>query len=109
MKFAIGIDLGGTKISGVLMDESGRVHNKYMRLTEAHKSKEEILDNLLEVIISLRKPGVECVGIGFPGFCDEKGRIVFAPNVQSFQGLHLKQQIENRTGLKAVVENDARC
>ena len=47
MKLAVGIDMGGTKIQGILMDEKGSILKKYRRPTEGHKSKKKILANII--------------------------------------------------------------
>ena len=67
MKYSIGIDLGGTKIEGVLMNEKGKIIERCRRATEANKSKNHILSNIVEVIGIVKTKKVVGVGIGHPG------------------------------------------
>jgi predicted NBD/HSP70 family sugar kinase len=109
MRLAIGIDIGGSKIAGVIIDEKGKVLAKYMRPTEAYKSKEEILENILEVIHMLKKPGTVAIGVGAPGMFDNTGRLVFIPNVRHLQNVNLKKEIEKRHKTELILSNDAKC
>ncbi|MFH0870111.1 MAG: ROK family protein [archaeon] len=109
MKLAIGIDLGGTKISGVLMNEKGKVLKKYSRPTEAQKSKSEVLDNIAEVINSFKRKGVKGVGVATPGFVLPDGKLSLVRNIPSLEGALIKKDLEKRTKLKVVIENDANC
>jgi len=109
MNYAIGIDLGGTKISGVLVDEKGKILKKYNRATEAEKKRKDIINNILEVINNLKVKGVKGVGIGIPGFADQKGRITFMPNIKRLENINLKGELEKITGLAVKLDNDANC
>jgi len=46
----IGIDLGGTKIAGVLIDGTGKVLTDIQVPTEASKGKERVLRNIKKAI-----------------------------------------------------------
>jgi len=108
-KLAIGIDLGGSKISGVLIDENGKVLTRYVRPTEPFKTKTDIIDNILGVINLLNKNGVVGIGLAAPGFFDKQGRLKFIPNVQKLYNVNLKKIIEQRMKLPVSVNNDAKC
>ncbi|MBU1198501.1 MAG: ROK family protein [Nanoarchaeota archaeon] len=109
MKLAIGIDLGGTKILGIVMDEKGRIHKSYERPTEAHKSRQKILSNIVEVIKKLELPGICGVGMGIPGFAVD-GKMVFGGGtLGKLVGINIKKEIEKRIKFKVFLENDANC
>jgi predicted NBD/HSP70 family sugar kinase len=109
MSLVIGIDIGGSKIKGVLMDDTGKVTNVYERPTEADKPREEILNNILEVINKLRAQEVERLGIATPGFALPNGRMACMPNIKKLEGFKLKKELERGTGLRVFLENDANC
>jgi len=109
MSLVIGVDLGGTKIKGILVDEKGRVLNSYERLTEAFKSRKEILANILEVVNKLRVSGVKIMGFATPRFALPNGRMTCMPNIKPLGGLKLKKELEKKTKLKVFLENDAKC
>jgi len=109
MSLVIGIDVGGSKIKGVLMDDAGKIINIYERLTEADKPRGEILNNILEVINKLRAQEVQKLGIAIAGFVLPNGRMTCMPNIKKLEGFKLKKELEKRTGLRVFLENDAKC
>ncbi len=109
MKYAIGIDLGGTKIEGVLIDEKGRIKKKVRVPTEANKSKKKIIGNIATVVKALLRKGVVGVGIGTPGFV-VKGKLTLIKNVPKLMGVNLAKEVSKATKIKnVVVANDANC
>ena len=103
----IGVDVGGTKIAAGVVDESGRLLSTSRRPTPS-SDPTEIEGVIAEVIAELRDVhDVEAVGLGAAGFVDaDRTRVVFAPNL-AWRDEPLRAAIERRTGLPAVVENDA--
>ncbi|HHE36815.1 MAG TPA: ROK family protein [Candidatus Woesearchaeota archaeon] len=109
MSMVIGVDLGGSKIKGILMDEKGRVIKQYRRPTLAHKSRKKIVKNIIEVINYLRVRGVKGVGVASPGFVLPNGRMTCMPNLSKLEGYKLREELEKESGLKVFLENDANC
>ena len=66
MKYYLGLDIGGTKIEGVLINQKGKILKKYRHPTEAHKSKKQILDNIFKVIEKLQIKKISGLGVGVP-------------------------------------------
>ncbi len=50
-------------------------------------------------------PDIKTISVGVPGAVDQ-GRIIFIPGYDQFQKMNLKQELESRFPLTAVVEND---
>ena len=80
--YTIGIDLGGTNIAVGLCDENLNIIDKISAPTNAHRSAEEItqdMASLASTLISkngLKISNIESVGIASPGSIDSKGGIV---------------------------------
>ena len=107
MGLTIGVDIGGTKIAAGVVDESGRVLRTTRRETPAGDTA-ATEDAIVGAIAELREGHeVEAVGLGAAGFVDpDRSIVVFAPNL-AWRDEPLRDAIQRRTGLPAVVENDA--
>tara|TARA_Y100000310_G_C20695429_1_gene825352 strand:- start:1228 stop:2082 length:855 start_codon:yes stop_codon:yes gene_type:complete len=108
MKHSIGIDLGGTKIEAILMNEKGKILEKCRLPTEANKSKNHILNNIIQTINAVKTKKVVGIGIGHPGF-SIKNKLTSIHNIPSFKRIDIQKEIQKRTKLKTVAENDANC
>ena len=111
----IGVDLGGTKIEGILLSPSGEVAEK-IRVDTPAKKYLETVDALCEVIEQLQQlsPSKKCsVGIGTPGALsppNEHGfELMKNCNSICLNGEPLKIDIENRLSYETRIENDANC
>lgn len=107
---AIGIDFGGTSIkSGVI--SAGKIVHKASPIETAHFQDSNLLiDELVRRIEEMKAafPAVAGVGIGLPGFVDSVNGIVHKlTNVPGWTEIPLTKIIEERTGLPAIIENDA--
>lgn len=113
MKYAIGIDMGGTKIEGSIVNQKGKILKTIRRPTETHKSKGTIIGNIVGVISDLHKTKtgkIKGVGLSLPGFVNEQGRIIFGGGtLTKFVGVNLKKELKKKTGLPVFLENDANC
>ena len=106
MLSTIGIDLGGTKCLGVVLDDAGRVTAEHRMATPV--GEEAILDTIVEVVGALG--GAEQVGVGAPGLVDRAGVLQFAPNLVGVDGIPVKAELEARLpGTRARIDNDATC
>ncbi len=105
--YAIGIDIGGTKIAGALVDPDGSIIREERVATPAHDS-DAIADAVIELINQLSE-GVQVVaaGVAAAGFIDaERANIVYAPNL-SWRHEPLKAKLQARTNIPVFIENDA--
>jgi glucokinase len=107
MSLACGIDVGGTKIAGGVVDEHGTVVEE-LRVespaTDAHAIEAAIEQLVTE--LRTRHP-IEAVGVGAAGYIDKSRAVVlFAANL-AWRDLDLKSDLEDKLGLPVVVENDA--
>ena len=105
----IGIDLGGTKTEGILIDNSGK------ELSRNRIKTEKNYDGTIEGIISIVKKfendfGVsESVGIGMPGAVSTETALVKNANSIWLNGKPFKKDLEKELNRNVNLENDANC
>ena len=111
MLAVIGIDLGGTKTAGLILDGE-RALRGYRISTDA-SSQENVMEGLLKVCSRLREDAVrsgiaiEAVGLGIAGFVDyERGVVTEAPN-HPLREARVRDILEEDSGLPIFVDNDA--
>ena len=108
MTKTIGLDIGGTKIQGAVIDESGEILKTYRLETCAREGKDKVLENISKIIDFLKTDEIEAIGVGTPCFIDsENGIVTFAGNIDGWTGLNLKKEIEKISNLPVFIENDA--
>lgn len=105
--YAIGIDIGGTKIAGALVDEHGTIIRDLKVPTPATDP-----DAIAEAVIALIKElgeGVDVLaaGVAAAGFVDEsRSNIVYAPNL-SWRNEPFKAKLEAKLDIPVFIDNDA--
>ncbi|TNY36235.1 ROK family glucokinase [Thermomonospora catenispora] len=108
MALTIGVDVGGTKVAGGVVDDQGRILEKVRRPTPSTDPRQTA--NVIAEVVDLLKgkhPEVEAVGLGAAGFVDQaRATVLFAPNL-AWRNEPIKEKVERLTGLPVVVENDA--
>ncbi len=107
MGLTIGVDVGGTKLLGGVVDDDGNVLNRIRKPTPAGTAV-GIADAIAELIAEVRQSfDVSAVGIGVAGFVSEnRSTVRFAPNL-ALVDTPLREEVAERVGLPVVVENDA--
>jgi fructokinase len=106
----IGIDLGGTKIEGVLLDGDGQEQQR-LRVPAPRGSYTETLDALAHMVRTLEPPeGPLCtVGVGIPGALSPGSGLVKNANSTWLIGHPLDRDLAARLGRPVAVANDANC
>ncbi|MFB9236233.1 ROK family glucokinase [Plantactinospora siamensis] len=103
----IGIDVGGTKVAGGVVDDSGTVLAEVRRDTPADdvaKTRDIIVEVATELVTGRR---IEAVGIGAAGWIDaDRSTVLFAPNI-AWRDEPLRDYVSSAVGLPVIVENDA--
>ena len=107
MSLTIGVDVGGTKIAGGVVDEQGRVLEE-LRVESPAQDAAAIEDAIAGLVKRLRvRHEVEAVGVGAAGYIDSaRSKVLFAPNL-ALRDLDLKAELEERIDIPVVIENDA--
>lgn len=111
-KYRIGMDLGGTKIEGIVLDRQGREIFRKRILTEQEKGAEHILDQiryLYEELVSGIEGETHTLGIGTPGALSLKTGLLKNSNTVCLNGTPFKTNLEKKLGRKFEMQNDANC
>lgn len=109
--FAIGVDLGVNYIHALLTDLSGAIIAE-VRNAHDNSSEKAVIQELKQCIHELiRKApeshyGIIGIGVGIPGFSDEQGNVLFAPNL-GWENVALQQLLETEFNLPVVIDNEA--
>ena len=91
----IGIDLGGTKIEGIRLDESGKADKK-IRIGTPATSYDDVIKAPCSLISNLQTKKRLTLGIGTPGTLDSKKNIMKNSDSLCLNGKPFKKDIENQ-------------
>jgi predicted NBD/HSP70 family sugar kinase len=109
-----GIDLGGTKIEGVILPSLTNVRPLLRKRidTEAYKGYDHVLgqiSNLVQQMIEMSGITPQKIGIGTPGIFDAALQGMKNCNSVVLNGQPLKKDLEEMLGLDITLANDANC
>ena len=108
----LGIDLGGTKIEGVVLSENGDEVFRKRIATEAEQGYAHIVDNIHALYTALcdRIDGADhTIRMGTPGALSAKTGLLKNSNTVCLNGKPLKDDTEERFGRPIGMQNDANC
>jgi len=107
----IGVDLGGTKTEGIVMDESGEILARERRPTPQVDGYRAILANIRDLVQELeRRAGTNCrVGVCTPGAISTKTGFLKNSNTVCLNGQPVKQDLEKLLAREIRIANDANC
>jgi glucokinase len=104
----IGVDVGGTKVLGVVVDEHGTLLAEHRVPTPA--TGDAVIAAMADVVAVLRaQHDVVAVGAGVPGLVDHRAVLRFAPNLPGVVELAVGPLLAEATGLPVGVDNDNTC
>ena len=103
---SVGIDIGGTKLLAVRMEEDGSVVPDTVQASP--KSGPELIEEVLAATRRLSGGGPVSLGVGVPGLVDPSDTVRFAPNLQGVTGTPLGERLrEALPGTPIWIGNDA--
>jgi len=112
-KYFIGIDLGGTKISGIVVNLAGDIIAKTTVPTYAETGEQAILQRIMDVVTAVIKESnvdqahIVAIGLGAPGSLDLKaGTIISAANLP-FDHFNIVKPIMDEFHIPVYIDNDA--
>lgn len=109
MKYAIGVDVGGTNIRIGVVDSDGNLLDVIKEKTNENTIlglKEHIL-TLIKTMLKKTSYKIEGIGIGVPGPCKKDGTVIYIPNLQIKDSFNLKEMLEKELEYPIFVGNDA--
>ena len=112
MTYRLGIDLGGTKIEAILIDEHFQVMKRERVPTKREEGYEAILSRIVKLAKSIIKdvPDIESpIGICTPGTIESETGLLKNSNTVCLIGKPIQKDMEKELGIPVVMENDANC
>ena len=107
----IGIDLGGTKIEGILTDENYKTITRKRIPTNQEEGYNSILESIKNLILELVQESNDKVSIGVctPGALSLSSGLIKNSNTQCLIGKDLQNDLKNILHYNISIENDANC
>jgi len=110
MSLAIGIDVGGTKLLGGVVDDDGRVIARLRRETprEGGSALTALVAELVHQLQEDTREKISHIGLSAAGFVSaDRERMLAATNIAGWTGVNLAEELEPLIGSRIIVENDA--
>lgn len=110
--WAVGVDLGGTKLEVARVDSAGRVHQRLRRTTNVKEGPETVKKEIVDLARQIQKlagsPPIG-VGIGLAGQIDpHESVVIFAPNLY-WHNVPFQSDLKQTLRLPVVITNDVRA
>ncbi len=109
---AWGIDLGGTKIEGAVVQEDGRASWRNRIPTEANRGYDHIVGRIRLLVERMERdngPRPAAIGIGTPGAVEPSSGLMKNCNTTALNGRPLLRDLEKTLGVEVRIVNDADC
>ena len=112
----IGMDVGGTGLKAAVIDRQGKVFIKEQRPTQRERGPEAVIASILDFASDLAKSAsspsgagrVAAAGVAVPGLIDEENGVALMSVNLGWKDVPLRQLLEERLGVPAVVGHDVR-
>ncbi len=110
-RFAVALDLGGTKLAAALIDADGRIFHKRKVPTErsdTRRSVRQLVEAAREVVNEAGCPweAVAAVGLVVPGIYFAETGEVWAPNLPGWDRLPVRDELRRELPVPVVVDSD---
>ncbi|MDA8520658.1 ROK family protein [Acidovorax sp. NCPPB 4044] len=108
----IGIDVGGTKIEGIVLDAGGQECERLRCATPVQEGYEPVVESIARLYESLAErvgQGKHTLGIGTPGSISPATQLLRNCNATGLNGRPLHRDLEARIGRPFAMANDANC
>jgi glucokinase len=113
VRFAIGVDLGGTNLRVAAVNENGGLFDQLNLETLVERGREDVVNRLTNGILELvnrwkDRYELAGIGIGIPGILRlREGILVASPNLPGWENFNVRAQIARRLNSPFLLENDA--
>ncbi len=114
-KYAIGVDLGGTKILAAVVDNHGNVLGSAKKSTQAEKGVEAVIKRIVKAAeealddANVKKDHIAAIGVGAPGLIDSaRGVVLNLTNLPGWRNVELARHLRSWHPATVVISNDVR-
>lgn len=109
--YRIGIDVGGTKIEGIVLDKDDNecIRLKYANPRSSYTAIVQRIVDLYQALALSIGNAAHTLGIGTPGSISPKTGLLRNCNTTQLNGHPLYHELERRIGKPFAIENDANC
>ena len=112
-KYNVCLDIGGTKVLGVIFNEKGEIIHRLKKRTKENGDdvaniEQIIIDTVKEMLeeAGLKKSDINAISAGAPGVSDSaSGIVLFTPNLP-WRNYDIRTPIEKKFGAKFYIGND---
>ena len=107
---AIGVDIGGTKVLGGVVDLTGKILRTYRADTprEGGDALNQVIADVVSELQTTHK--TESIGISAAGLVSsDRQTMLGAPNIKDWDGVNIAKALNKISGIISIVENDANC
>ena len=112
-KYNVCLDIGGTKVLGVIFNEKGEIIHRLKKRTKENGDDtaniEQIIINTVKEMLEeakLKKSDINAISAGAPGVSDSaSGIVLFTPNLP-WRNYDIRTPIEKKFGAKFYIGND---
>ena len=102
----IALDLGGTKLLSVVVDDEGVVRERVVSATDT-SSEDAVIAQVEDAVDGLMDDDIGAIGIGIPSTIDQrKGQAIDSVNIP-LSDVPLRDRLRDRFGIPVAIENDA--
>lgn len=115
MSYLVGIDLGGTNISAVLVNPDGEIVQWLNLETQAEKGPKQVIERINHIIktmlsgAKLTEKKLRGIGLGLPGIVHRKTQTaIFLPNLPGWHHINLTNEILPEAKIPLIIDNDVR-
>ena len=106
----VGIDWGGTKIEGIVLEPTTGKELLRKRVDAPKDNYVEIINKVCELINNISDNFDDfSVGIGMPGSLHPETGLVQVSNTKALEGQNVKNDLEKKLGYEIKIANDADC
>lgn len=110
----LGIDLGGTKIEGIVLKSKENPEEviRHRVDTEEDKGYSQVISNIKSLVDSIENKinhKFNKLGIGTPGTIDPETGLLKNSNSQCLNGMPIQKDLSKTLGKTILIQNDANC
>ena len=108
MTLSIGVDVGGTKVLGGVVNEKGEIL-KTLREDTPKEGGSAVTKVIADVVLKLSQEfNIHTVGVAVPGYVSsDRQRVLGIPNIKDWDEFNLHDDLFKLLNFKVIVENDA--